>query len=425
MLAEADTVFKSEDALAAAITDAAQTKTPVNLIGAGTKAGLGRPFVHAATTLSTAKLSGVTLYEPAELVLSAQSGTTVAEIEKLLDSNNQMLAFEPPDYARLLGTEPGKQTIGGVVATNLSGPRRIYAGAARDLLIGTRAVNGLGEVIRGGGRVMKNVTGLDLPRAMAGSYGTLSALTECTFKVLPKGEVTRTLAVTGLDLDRASTVMSAAVTSPYEISASAWLTVSQVTGLGIDGLPGDGTHGVVFLRLENFANFVTRRMQALIARLREDFADTDFVEIDTAASKKLWRSIADVAPFAGTGFADHVIWRLSVPPVLGGSVAQALKLKLPDSASFIDWGGGLIWFALPPLPPGEMVSKATTIRQVVAGVTGRRGGRATLVRASDEVRNLVPVFDPPVPVLDAINKRLKHSFDPHGLFSPGRMHATL
>ena len=422
MLAEADTIIKTEEALVAAITEAAQAKKPVNIIGAGTKAGLGRPFDPSATTVSTAGLSGVTLYEPAELVLSAKAGTTVAEIEKLLDSNNQMLAFEPPDYARLLGTEPGKQTIGGVVATNLSGPRRIYAGAARDLLIGTRAVNGMGELIRGGGRVMKNVTGLDIPRIMAGSYGTLSALSECTFKVLPKGEVTRTLIVSGIDLDQASAVMSAAVTSPYEISAAAWVPGNLIAALGVDGIPADDGKGCVYLRLENFETFVTRRIAALTALLGKEFAGAGFVEVDGAVSKALWRALGDVVPFTGADYRDHNIWRLSVPPVLGGAVAGALGVKLPAATMFMDWSGGLVWLAI---APGDMAEVSATIRDTVGQVTGRRGGRSTLVRASDEVRTAVPVFDVPSYAIDALNKRIKSSFDPHGLFSPYRMHASL
>jgi glycolate oxidase FAD binding subunit len=415
--AEPDT----ETGLAAAISDAASHGQSLSLQGRNTKRGLGRAVNDAGAVVSLAKFSGVTLYEPAELVLSAKAGTPVAEIEALLDKNNQMLAFEPPDYAALLGTEPGQQSIGGVVSCNLSGPRRIYAGAARDLLIGTRAVNGRGEIIRGGGRVMKNVTGLDIPRVLAGSYGTLAAITETTFKVLPRGETAATLALDNVPLADASAVMAAAVTSPYEISAAAWLPAAMTGAVGNTGLSAAG-EGVALLRLENFETFIKRRSAALIELLNQQFNGLEVASLGAPATRNLWRAVGDVQPLVGEAYAGHAIWRLSVPPVEGGKVLAALIAGIEGSAGFLDWSGGLIWLAV---PAARLDASAATIREAIASLCAGRGGRATLIRASAEVRARLAVFDPPEAPVAALNRRLKASFDPHGLFNPGRLHPDL
>jgi glycolate oxidase FAD binding subunit len=171
---------------------AAGEETPLEIVGHGSKRGIGRPS-QAEHVLDLSQLSGVTLYEPEELVLSARAGTPLAEIEALLERHNQQLAFEPMDYGPLLGGEPGRGTIGGVLGANLSGPRRIKAGAARDHVLGVNAVSGRGEAFKSGGRVVKNVTGYDLSKGLAGSWGTLAVVTDVTFKVLPAAETERTL----------------------------------------------------------------------------------------------------------------------------------------------------------------------------------------------------------------------------------------
>src|SRR6185437_3550159 len=194
----------------------------LEVAGQGTKRAIGRPS-QTDITLDLTGLSSVTLYEPAELLLSAKAGTPLAEIEALLDKNNQQLAFEPMDYGPLPGGEAGQGTLGGVIAANLSGPRRIKAGAARDHFLGVTCVTGRGETIKSGGRVVKNVTGYDMCKVLAGSWGTLAALTDVTIKVLPKAEAEATVIVEGLDDSRACAAMAAAMGSSCDVSAAAHL----------------------------------------------------------------------------------------------------------------------------------------------------------------------------------------------------------
>src|SRR6476659_4171725 len=239
-------------------------------------------------------LAGVTLYEPAELVLSARAGTPLAEIEKLLADNNQQLGFEPMDYGPLLGGEAGAGSIGGVIAANLSGPRRVKAGAARDHFLGVIAVTGRAETIKSGGRVVKNVTGYDLCKLFAGSFGTLGAMTDVTVKVLPAPETEATVLVAGLDDAAACAAMAAAMGSPCDASGAAHLPDHVASYF--DGLPGAEASTV--LRVEGFAPSVKHRREALAA-LMQSFGPA--ATLDERDSRALWRSVRDVKPFAAQG----------------------------------------------------------------------------------------------------------------------------
>src|SRR5512144_3235793 len=266
------------------------TEKPLEIAGQGTKRTIGRPS-QTDLTLDLSGLSGVTLYEPAELVLSARAGTPLAEIETLLEKNNQELAFEPMDYGPLLGGEANGGTLGGVIAANLSGPRRIKAGAARDHFLGVTAVTGRGETIKSGGRVVKNVTGYDLCKLLAGSWGTLAAMTEITVKVLPKPEAEATVLIEGLDDVKAAQAMSAAMGSSCEVSGAAHLP-DHVASF-FDGLPRSQASTV--LRLEGFGSSVKHRKEALAALLKP-FGAVSLLE--EAESRDLWRSVREVKPFA-------------------------------------------------------------------------------------------------------------------------------
>lgn len=392
---ETATLEPAEEAeLVAAIADAASQKTPLAIEGGGTLAGLGRPM-QTAKTLSTAKLSGVTLYEPAEMVLSARAGTPLAEIEALLADNAQRLAFEPPDLRALYGST-GRPTIGGIAAANLSGPRRIRAGAARDGLIGVRAVTGRGDLVKSGGRVMKNVTGYDLVKFLAGSYGTLAVLSEVTFKVLPAPETEATLVWTGLDDLKAVEAMSAALGSPFAITGAAHIPVAKARTL---------------IRIEGFAASVSARAE----KLRELLADFGPAEIlDPVSTSVEWSTVADVS--ALNAGKDAPIWRISVKPRDGPRVVEVLRQAF-DCNVLYDWGGGLVWVAG---GTGDDAG-ATTVRSAVKSV----GGHATLVRASDQVRIAVDVFEPLATPLMALTRKLKESFDPAGILNPGRMYAGI
>jgi glycolate oxidase FAD binding subunit len=376
----------------------------LEVAGRGSKRGLGRPSQHDLT-LDLSALSGVTLYEPEELVLSAKAGTPISEIEQLLDKSNQELAFEPMDYGPLLGGEANAGTIGGVLAANLSGPRRIKAGAARDHFLGATAVTGRGETIKTGGRVVKNVTGYDLCKLLAGSYGTLAAMTDVTIKVLPKAETEATLLIHGLDDAQAAAAMAAAMGSPFDVSGAAHLPDHVVTRFG--ALPN--ALATTALRLEGVAPSVVHRSKAL-NELMKPYGERTL--IDATESRALWRSIRDVKAFAAPDTINRPLWRISTAPGQGHRIAAQIT---PAAQMFYDWAGGLVWVAMPFA--GEPDAKA--IRIAVAAC----GGHATLVRAPAAVRAAVEVFEPQDQGVAALSKRVKESFDPKGVLNPGRMWA--
>ncbi len=384
-----------ENEVADIVSVAAARQTPLAVMGGGTRAGLGRP-VQAAAALSTAEMRGVTLYEPAELVISAKAGTPFAEVEALLAENGQRLTFEPPDHRALYGSE-GEPTIGAVAAANLSGPRRIVGGAARDGLIGLRAVTGRGEAVKTGGRVMKNVTGYDLVKFLAGSYGTLAVLSEVTFKVLPAPETESTLVIEGLDDAAAVAALSTALATPFSVTGAAHIPLS----------PKGPGH--TCLRLEGFAASVADRTQRLGA-MPGPFGGARV--LDEARSATLWRAIRDLDALKAP--ADAPVWRLSVKPGAAPALVETLHRAFACRALY-DWGGGLVWIAGGDGPDAG----AGAVRAAIAAV----GGHATLVRAPDDVRNAVAVFQPLPDPLMALTRKLKESFDPSGILNPGRMYA--
>ena len=377
------------------------------VMAAGSKRAYGRP-AEAAHRLDVSALAGIRMYEPEELVLSAGAATPLAEIETALAGNRQQLAFEPADLGPLLGSAAGAGTVGGAVACNLAGPRRIKAGAARDHVLGFRAASGRGDAIKSGGRVMKNVTGFDLSKLVAGSFGTLAVLTELTLKVLPAPEKTRTVLLFGADDQGAVKAMAAALQSPHEVSAAAHLP-APLAGASAVGYVRDAGAAVTALRVEGPGPSAEARCAGLRALLAT-FGDNE--ELHGRNSHVLWREVRDVAFFAGEK-AAHV-WRLSVPPAAGARVAAEVLETVPGAACY-DWGGGLVWLALTPAADAHQGA----VRRAVAGA----GGHATLVRAPAEVRARVPVFQPQPGPLAALSARLKESFDPRRVLNPGRMYA--
>ncbi len=376
----------------------------LEVAGRGTKRGIGRPS-QSDLTLDLSGMTGITLYEPEELVLSAKTGTPLSEIEAALDKSKQELAFEPIDYGPLLGGKAGEGTLGGAVAANLSGPRRIKAGAARDHFLGLTCVTGRGDTIKSGGRVVKNVTGYDLCKLLAGSWGTLAAMTDITVKVLPRAETEATVLVSGLGDALASQAMSAALQSSCDVSGAAHLPDHVVSWFS--GLPNH--EAATVLRLEGFAPSVEHRKEALAA-LMKPFGPVTI--IDEANSRTLWRGVRDVAPFAAKEEQHRPLWRISTAPSKGHALAALIT---PAAQMFYDWGGGLIWVAMPfPEEPD-----AAAIRHAVAEI----GGHATLVRAPASIRASVDVFEPQDAASAALSKRVKDSFDPKGVLNRGRMWA--
>jgi glycolate oxidase FAD binding subunit len=337
----------------------------MEVVGSGSKRGLGRP-VKSNTRLELSKFAGVIAYEPEELILEAGAATPLAEIEALLARHNQHFAFEPP---------PGG-TLGGLLACNLSGPRRIKAGAARDHVLGVAGVAGNGTAFRAGARVVKNVTGYDMPKLMANSFGTLAALTSVIFKVLPAPEVSKILSIKNLDIARGVEAMSKAMGSACEVSAAAFWG------------------GTAFVRLEGIAPSVVARRDALL-RLLAEFGR------------------ADEAPTWPTPPQSPIIWRVSLPPSDAPGYIKALQSK-HDVTAHLDWAGGLATLAFPgPAHHAEEVRGAI------------KSGHAMLVRAPEEVRSSAPVFHPQHVALAALTRRVKQAFDPDGVLNPGKMYPDL
>jgi glycolate oxidase FAD binding subunit len=389
-----------ERELADVVAAAVAREEPLEVVAGGSKRGLGRPL-QTPHTLDVAAFSGIRSYEPEELVLTAGASTPMAEIEAALDKAGQMLAFEPPDWRVLLGSGDASPTLGGVIACNLAGPRRIKQGAARDHFLGFRGVSGRGEAFKAGGRVVKNVTGYDLCKLIAGSYGTLVALTEVTMKVLPRPEEERSILVRGLDDATAQRAMGEALNSSHEVSGAAHLPHGES---GRD-------KPLTLLRLEGPEPSVAARATALTAELATFGA---IEEAKGAESLRLWRSLRDAAPLAA--LAGRAVWRVSVPPTAGPAVVAEASRHL-DARHFFDWGGGLVWLAVAGAEDGGGAA--------IRGALGASGGHATLIRGAPALRAAVPVFQPQAPALAALSRRVKESFDPKRVLSRGRMYPEL
>ena len=378
------------------------------VVGCGSKRAIGRAAQWDAP-LDLSSLAGVTLYEPEELVLSARAGTPIAEIEALVASRNQQLAFEPMDYAVLLGGATGAGTIGGTIAANLSGPRRIKAGAARDHFLGFSAVSGRGETFKSGGRVVKNVTGYDLCKLLAGSWGTLAAMTDVTIKTLPHAETEATITVLNLREATANKVMAAAMASFADVSGAAHLPAAVSARIAETA---SAQLAVTAFRLEGVAPSVAQRKNVLESLLAP-FGTLG--ALGEAASRALWHSIRDVTPFAASGPAGkRDVWRISTAPTQGAIVGETLA-GTTDAELLYDWAGGLIWAAMPPTDDAH----APLVHATVAG----NGGHATLIRAPVAVRAAVDVFTPEASALAALTKRVRGGFDPQGVLNAGRMWA--
>jgi glycolate oxidase FAD binding subunit len=385
------------------------SEQPLEIIGHGSKRQIGQPMATNAV-LDVSALNAVTAYEPNELIVTVEAGAPLADVMSLIDSKNQQFAFEPVDTAPLLGTQAAG-TIGGMIAAGLAGPRRVKAGAARDHLLGAHAVSGFGDSFKAGGKVVKNVTGYDLCKLLAGSWGTLAVMTEVTLKVMPRPEAERTLVLRGLDDLAANRAMTAALGSPFDVSGAAHVPASALRAEvgGLDRL-GSPRQAVTLLRLEGILASASHRAASLAAVLAP-FGTVEIIE--DAASAEVWSAIRDVQPFAASGvLGAWPVWRIVCPPASGGALGQALA-RMSGGDVIYDWGGGLIWAALPP--KGD--AHAAAVRQRVEAASGH----ATLIRASDEVRRNVDVFHPQAGGLAALSERVRLSFDPKHILNRGRL----
>ena len=382
---------ESTAALAGIVRDAAAAGRALALRGGGSRHGLGHPV--EGEVLALAGLSGISLYEPGALTLVAKAGTPLAEIEHTLASESQLLPFEPLDLASLYGSGAAS-TLGGVVATNASGPRRIQSGACRDSLIGVEFVDGAGRVVKNGGRVMKNVTGYDLVKLMCGTHGTLGALTDVSFKLLPAPEHAATLTLEELPVDRAIAAMSAALGSPFNVSGAAHLPAGE------GGRPGG--RPCTLVRIEGLLRSVDYRAEALVKVLAP--FGTARIDDDPDSVAATWRALRDVQGFAAEADETRCVWRVSVKPTDGARVAE----RLPGAELQFDWGGGLVWVR-------------SAVELDVRAALGDIGGHATLMRAPPAVLERLGAFAPEPAPLVALSRRLRERFDPAGILNPGRL----
>ncbi len=402
-------------------------KIPLEIIGQGSKRAYGHA-VQADHVLDLSQLRGILFYQPEELVISAHAGTPLDEITALLADKNQQFQFEPGDFPLLLGdgsragadlpagdgagraAESG--TLGGLVACNLSGPRRLKVGAARDHVLGFEAISGRGEDFKSGGRVMKNVTGFDLSKLMAGSFGTLAVMHTITLKAMPKPETTRTVLIPCNDVSSAGAAMTVAMGSENEVSGAAWVPASLIAGCCQDANAREiaaKAQNCLSLRLEGPEQSVLWRAEALSRLLADKGTPAILPMTDSLA---LWQAIADVTPFQGH---DGILWRMSVPPASGAVLVSSLRdlAGLGQSDVMLDWAGGLVWVQCAQCD----MSLAAQIREIVQ----KAGGNATLVRAPSHIRREIPVFQPLSPEIMRINQKISENFDPFGILNPGRM----
>ncbi len=379
----------------------------LELVAGGTKRSIGRPM-QTENTLNLSELTGISLYEPGELVLSAKAGTAVSDIKTVLEGQNQQLAFDPPDLSQFLRSSAKIGTIGGAVATNLSGPRRISAGAARDHLLGMRAVTGRAETVNIGGRVMKNVTGYDLCKLLAGSWGTLVAMTEVTLKVVPRPEAEMTTVVFGLSIDEAVRAMSVALGSSASVSGAAHFSAKLAARSEISEV-SLFKKSVTALRIEGFLPSVRARKD-ILANALKSFGEVE--TLDENISPRVWREVRDVTLFDSA--SEDAIWRISTVPGRAPDVVRNIS-RCENFEALYDWGGGRIWL----MQPGYGDGGAEVIRTVL----DRFGGHAMLMRASPEMRSAVNVFEPQSDPVAALTRRIKAAYDPYAILSPGRMYA--
>ena len=392
-----------------AVRSALASEQPLEIIGHGSKRQVGQPIATNAL-LDLSALNAVTAYEPNELIITVQAGAPLADVLSLIDSKNQQFAFEPINTSALLGT-PDIGTIGGMIGAGLAGPRRIKAGGARDHLLGAHAVSGFGDSFKAGGRVVKNVTGYDLCKLLAGSWGTLAVMTEVTLKVMPRPESERTVMLHGLDDLTANRAMTAALGSPFDVSGAAHMPNSAFrSAVGALADLGSPQRAVTLLRLEGITASAAHRAAALSAVLAP-FGAAEIIEDTVSAA--IWSSIRDVRPFAADGaLGAWPVWRIVCPPAAGGALGERLARDTGGDVIY-DWGGGLIWAALPPKPD----ALSALVRQHV----NEAGGHAMLIRAPEDIRRIVDVFHPQPDGLAGLSERVRHSFDPRNILNRGRM----
>jgi glycolate oxidase FAD binding subunit len=401
------TILRPSDAkqVSDAVAWAAAERQALEVVAGGSKRALGRPM-KAEHMLDVSQIAGVVNYEPAELILTAKPATPMAAIKAELQAKRQMLAFEPPDWRGLMGTN-AEPTLGGALACNLAGSRRVRAGAARDFFLGFSAVNGAGEIWKAGGKVVKNVTGYDMMKLMAGSFGTLSVLTEVTLKVTPRPEIERTILLHALADEVAVAAMAKALNTPLEVSSVAHLPSAAARRSRVAEV-AEGLGAVTAIRLEGPAPSVAYRAEAIEGLFGHG------ARLDDTASARLWEEVSEVHRLLPPN--GRVMWRLCSTPSVASALVNNIRTLLPSAEALFDWGGGLIWLSLDSEEAGSDAGAA-----VVRAAMKPHGGHATLLVAPDSTRERVSVFEPAEGPLAELTARIKNGFDPVNVLNPGRM----
>ncbi len=394
-----------EKELSDAVAKAAAERRPLDIVSGGSKRAFGRPAT-AEHVLDVSGIAGVVNYEPAELILTAKPATALAAIKAALREKRQMLAFEPPDWRGLFGSN-AEPTLGGVLACNLAGPRRVRAGAPRDVFLGFSAVNGVGEIWKAGGQVVKNVTGYDMAKLLAGSFGTLSVLTEVTLKVMPRPETESTILLQSLADEVAIAAMAKALNTPFEVSSVAHLPAPAARRSALPEV-ADGLGAITAVRLEGPAPSVAYRVEAIENLLGHG------ARLDDAASAAFWEEVGEVHRLLPP--AGRVLWRLCPTPSAAALAAADISVRAPSAEVLFDWGGGLVWLSLDAEEAGADAGAA-----IVRAAVKPHGGHATLVVAPEATRRRVSVFEPEDGALGELIGRIKAQFDPMGVLNPGRM----
>jgi glycolate oxidase FAD binding subunit len=378
-----------------AVRAARARKSTLEIVGAGTKRGFGRP-VEVDDVLDVSALAGIVKYEPEELVTTVRAATRIAEIEDALAACGQRLGFDPADWGPLFGAPSGAATIGGVLSADACGPARLRYGAARDHLLGFHAVNGLGESYKAGGRVVKNVTGFDLPKLMCGAMGTLGVLTEVTLRVVPRATSCVTMIVRDVAPEDGLALLRRVWSSPLEAAGLAYIPSCAAAAFGLS----DVGAGSAIVCVDGAIEPLREKLGALRSLLDGRAAE----EIDDPA---VFGKIGSGGAFIGAPFD---VWRVSVPPSQAAEVAQSIGSPL----WYADWAGGLLWIAT--LPDDD--ESGERLRDAAAAA----GGHAVLMRASSRTRSRVAVFPPEAGPRAALTAAVKAAFDPLHIFNPGRMY---
>jgi glycolate oxidase FAD binding subunit len=374
-----------------AVAVAAASGEKLEIVGGGTKHGIGAPDRHTRK-LSMAGLSRVIAYDPAELVLTVEPGVRLGEIEALLAKNNQMLAFEPYDFAETTGGAAGGSTVGGVIGAGLAGSRHISAGGVRDHVLGFSAVNGRGEAFKSGGRVVKNVTGYDLSKLMAGSWGQLAALTQITLRVLPRPAVVKTLALHDLTRAVAIEAMGRAMRAPADVAAASH-----------DPDPGGGDASITAIRVEGFGPSVDARIAVLSGLLR-DLGQAEVM--DASEADEHWRQVHTASCLVHAW--GPVLWRIVVPQAQGAAIMTGIEAL--GGRSVLDWAGGLVWARTP------LGASAPAVRALAE----KAGGHAMLADGPEAYRTATSALHPEPSGVAALSRRVREAFDPLGVFDPLR-----